>query len=243
MEFTKEIFARFMNVSPAAIGHHIDRGFMKAEIKPVVDEMKVCGPAYTVRMTERDSSALYYAIQKAPKGSVLVVDRGTDNIFACVGEFVAEMARQIGLTGIIIDGPATDKLALKQSNFPVFCTGFSPVTTMITGTSGEVQIDIECGGAVVKPGSLILGDADGVIVIPEDFLPYLEKAEKKEQHEAALRAAIANGRDITKRNDFDCVKLFEFDMSKALEDIKKTTAAVEPTRIPAGTETREKQEE
>lgn len=53
MEFTEEIRARFMKVSPAAIGHHISNGFMKAEIKPVKDEMKVVGPAYTVRLTER----------------------------------------------------------------------------------------------------------------------------------------------------------------------------------------------
>ena len=61
LEFTEEIRNRFMKVSPAAIGHHIAGGFMKAEIKPVTDEMKVVGPAYTVRLTERDSSALYYA--------------------------------------------------------------------------------------------------------------------------------------------------------------------------------------
>ena len=52
MEFTEEIRARFMKVSPAAIGHHISNGFMKAEIKPVKDEMKVVGPAYTVRLQE-----------------------------------------------------------------------------------------------------------------------------------------------------------------------------------------------
>ncbi|MBP5211661.1 MAG: RraA family protein, partial [Pyramidobacter sp.] len=92
MELSQEIRDRFMKVDPAAIGHFISRGFMKPEIKPVTDEMKIIGPAYTVRCTARDSSALYYAIQKAPKGSVLVVDRAGDHTFACVGEFVAIMA-------------------------------------------------------------------------------------------------------------------------------------------------------
>jgi 4-hydroxy-4-methyl-2-oxoglutarate aldolase len=143
LEFTEEIRARFMKVSPAAIGHHISGGFMRADIKPVVDEMKVCGPAYTVHIPERDSSALYYALQKAPKGSVIVVDKGADKTFACVGEFLAEMAKGCGMAGIVIDGPATDKLALKNSSFPVFCTGYSPVTSNVTGTSGEVGVDIE----------------------------------------------------------------------------------------------------
>ena len=111
--FTEEIRARFLKVSPAAIGHQISNGFMDAEIKPVTDEMKVAGPAYTVRLTERDSSALYYALQKAPGGSVIVIDRAGDHTFACVGEFLAEMAKGCGMAGIVVDGPATDKLARK----------------------------------------------------------------------------------------------------------------------------------
>lgn len=221
MEFTEALRARFMNVSPAAIGHHITGGFMKAEIKPVSDGMKVCGPAYTVRMNERDSSALYYAIQKAPKGAVIVIDRVADKTFACLGEFVAVMARHCGIAGVVIDGPATDKLALKNSDFPVFCTGFSPVTSIVTGTSGEVQIEIECGGAVVRPGDIILGDADGVIVVPEDFLPYLEDAEKKEAKETARRESLARGEVYCRREDFDVVKFFEYDVNGEIEKIKK----------------------
>jgi len=64
------------------------------------------------------------------------------------------------MSGIVIDGPATDKLALKRMGFPVFCTGFSPVTCNVTGTSGEAGIAVECGGAVVRPGDIIFGDAD-----------------------------------------------------------------------------------
>lgn len=221
MEFTEEIRARFMKVSPAAIGHHIAGGFMKAEIKPVTDEMKVCGPAYTVRLTERDSSALYYALQKAPKGSVIVVDRAADHTFACVGEFVAEMAKGCGMAGIVIDGPATDKIALKNSSFPVFCTGYSPVTSIVTGTSGEVEVDIECGGAVVRTGDIILGDADGVIVVPEDFMPYLEDAEVKEAGEVKKRGELRKGMIYNRREDFDVVKFFEYGVNKAIGDVKK----------------------
>lgn len=211
-----------MKVSPAAIGHQISGGFMKAEIKPVADEMKVAGPAYTVRLTERDSSALYYALQKAPKGSVIVVDRAGDHTFACVGEFLAEMARGCGMAGIVVDGPATDKLALKASSFPVFCTGFSPVTSMVTGTSGEVEVDIECGGAVVRTGDIILGDADGVIVVPEDFMPYLEEAEEKEAGEVLKREELRKGMIYSRREDFDVVKFFEYGVNAAIDELKKT---------------------
>lgn len=225
MEFTEAIRERFMKVSPAAIGHHIAGGFMRANIKPVTDEMKVCGPAYTVHIPERDSSALYYALQKAPKGSVIVIDKGSDTTYACVGEFLAEMAKGCGMAGIVIDGPATDKLALKKSNFPVFCTGFSPVTSNVTGTSGEVEVDIECGGAVVKTGDIILGDADGVIVVPEDFMPYLEDAEIKEAGEVKRREEIRNGMIYDRREDFDVVKFFEYGVNRAIGEIKKNECA------------------
>lgn len=227
MELSKEIRDRFMKVSPASIGHHISNGFMRAEIKPVVDEMKVVGPAYTVRLTERDSSALYYALQKAPKGSVIVIDRAGDHTFACVGEFLAEMAKGCGMAGIVVDGPATDKLALKKSGFPVFCTGFSPVTSIVTGTSGEAGVDIECGGAVVRTGDIILGDADGVIVVPENYMPYLEDAEKKEADEIKKREELRNGMVYNRREDFDVVKFFEYGVNKAIGEIKKTECRYE----------------
>ncbi len=221
MQFTQEIKDRFMKVEPATIGHHITKGFMRPEVKPVCDEMKVIGPAYTVRLNERDSSALYYAIQKAPKGSVIVVDRAGDHSFACVGEFFAEMTRGCGMAGIVIDGPATDKIALKKMGFPVFCKGFSPVTCNVTGTSGEVEIPVECGGAVVRTGDLIFGDADGVIVLPEDYMPYLEAAEKKTADEAAMREKLEKGFIYNKRKDFDVVKFFESNVSASLSDVKK----------------------
>ena len=86
------------------------------------------------------------------------------------------------MAGIIIDGPATDKLALKKGSFPVFCTGFSPITSMVTGTSkGAVQIPISCGGTVVKPGDIILGDADGVIVVRKTSCHILKQQKRKRQ--------------------------------------------------------------
>jgi len=211
-----------MRVDPAAIGHHISRGFMRKEIKPVEDTMKVAGVAYTVMCPERDSSALYYALQKAPKGSVIVISRAGDDTFACCGEFIAMMAMHRGMAGIVVDGPATDKLALKAMGFPVFCSGFSPVTSNVTGTSGEVDIPITCGGAVVEPGDIILGDADGVIVVPQDYEPVLVDAEEKAAQEAERRAAVKEeGYRFVRREDFDAVKFFEYNVTGAIARVKK----------------------
>lgn len=221
MVLSKETIERFMKVDPAAIGHYIDSGFMNPRIKPIYKSAKIIGPAYTVRMPGRDSCALYYAMQKAPKGSVIVVDKCSDDLFACTGEFVATMAKCLGLAGIVIDGPATDSIGIEKLEFPVFCTGLSPVTSMITNISGEVNIPIQCGGAVVNPGDLIFGDADGVMVVPEDYEELLEKAEVKTEAEEKLRKKLAEGYQYTKRDDFDVVKFFEFDMKSVIADIKK----------------------
>ena len=95
------------------------------------------------------------------------------------------------------------------------------MTSNVTGTSGEVQIPIECGGAAVLPGDIIFGDADGVIIVPQDYMPLLEIAEKKAADEAKKREAIANGLVYNKRADFDVVKFFEKGAKGALSDLKK----------------------
>ena len=99
MEFTKELKERLLGVAPAQFGHHIEHGYMHPRIKPVETFMKVAGPAYTVRATERDGSALYYAIMKAPKGSVVVVDRGREDIFAIAGDQLVLMMKHRELGG------------------------------------------------------------------------------------------------------------------------------------------------
>jgi regulator of RNase E activity RraA len=180
------------------------------------------GPAYTVRATERDGSALYYGIMKAPKGSVIVVDRGGEEFFACAGDQLALMMKHREFAGLVVDGPVTDRVGLEKLGFPVFGTGFSPVTTLCTGTNGEVQVPIQCGGAVVNPGDIVFGDADGVVVLPEDFEDLLIAAEKMTANEKLRAEKVEKeGYQFLKRDDFDVVKFFEYDKEGAINEIKK----------------------
>lgn len=189
--FTEEMKKRLMTVDPAQIGHYLMGGFMLPRIKPVQEHFKIAGPAYTVRALARDNDAIYYAMLHAPKGSVIVIDRGGDNTFACAGEIVVTVAKRAGMEALVIDGPATDSQAIKRLDFPVFCTGMSPVTTNPTGDSGIVDVSISCGGAVVNPGDIIFGDADGVIVVPPDDLDRLiGLAEKENEAEVGMKKMI-----------------------------------------------------
>ncbi len=94
MELTDILKERFLSVDPATVGHYINGGFMRPEMKPIRrDDKRMIGPAYTVRISGRDSCALYYGIKHAPKGSVIVIDRCGDQTFACCGEMVATYAQ------------------------------------------------------------------------------------------------------------------------------------------------------
>lgn len=224
MEFTSELKERLLNIAPAQFGHHIEHGFMHPRIKPVVPQMKVVGPAVTVRATERDGSALYYAVMKAPKGSVIVVDRGKEDIFAIAGDQLALMMQHRELGGLVIDGPATDRIGLEKLGFPVFCTGFSPVTTLCKGTNGVIQIPVQCGGTVVHPGDIILGDADGVIALSPDILTeeLIASAENMTKNEIRRAERVANeGYRFLQREDVDIKKFFEYDKDALIGRIKR----------------------
>ncbi len=190
----QELFKRVVKVDPAQIGHYIDGGFMNPSIKPISEDMKVIGPAYTVRFAGKSSIMLYYALSKAPKGSVLVVDRMGEDRFASTGEMVVRTAMFFGLAGIIVDGPSTDTIPQKKLGLPLFSTGRSAVTTNMETVDGEYNIPVNCGGVVVNPGDIIYGDADGVIVMkPDQLETLLEKGEAADQNEVKMRAAFEKG--------------------------------------------------
>lgn len=221
-KLTQETIGRFMKIAPAQIGHHINEGFMHPRIKPVAPSFKVLGPAYTVKMTERDGAALNYAIMKAEEGAILVVDRGADPIFACAGDQLIMMMKHRGLGGLVVDGPVTDKIGIEKLGFPVFCTGFSAVTTVITGTSGAVDIPIQCGGTVVKPGALIFGDTDGVIIVPDDYEELLALGESMTADEIRRMERVEKeGYKYMRHDNFDIVKFYEYNIGSAINQIKE----------------------
>jgi 4-hydroxy-4-methyl-2-oxoglutarate aldolase len=218
MPLAQNIIDRFMAVDPASFGHHAEVGFMRPEMKPINRHSKMVGPAYTVRIIGKDSCALYYALEHAPKGSVIVVNRCGDTTYACVGEMVALFAECQGFAGIVIDGPATDSMAIEKSKYPVFCTGISVVTTNVIGVSGEHDIPISCSGATVRPGDIIFGDADGVVVIPPDnYEGLLVKAEESVVREVEMRRHFRAG-GLPKIN---IDRLYKTDVMAMINELKK----------------------
>lgn len=158
-------------------------GSMDYKIKPVAPGMKVAGTALTVSLRPGDNLFLHQAIYDGKEGYVLVADGKGHTANAYLGELMAGAAKAIGIEGIIIDGLVRDKETLSESEFPIFAKGFIPNGPLKDGP-GELHKPISCGGVSVIPGDLIVGDDDGIIVVPRDKIEeILSKAEKKLDYE------------------------------------------------------------
>lgn len=126
----------------------------------------MAGPAYTVKGRAGDNLALHAALGRCGEGDVLVVSNEEDNTRAIIGEvMMAYLYYTRKIAGIIIDGPIRDIDEIGKWDFPVYCTGTTPGGPYKEGP-GEVNVPVACGGISVNPGDIIVGDPDGVIVIP-----------------------------------------------------------------------------
>ena len=194
----EELFALALTTDPAQIGHHVQGGYMTG-IFPVKDDLKVIGPAFTIRLPGTDNAMLYYAMKQAPKGSVIVIDRMGNHTIAAVGEMVIQSAKVLGMAGVVVDGPNTDTRAIRELDFPLFSTGRACVTNTFKGLDGEYGVPVNCGGCVVKPGDIIYGDLDGVVCAPADRFEELVLAAKKmDANEVLWRENFAAGGYVDK---------------------------------------------
>jgi 4-hydroxy-4-methyl-2-oxoglutarate aldolase len=135
-------------------------------LDPLARPTKLVGRAVTVRIPHLDSAAVHIAVDTLVPDDVLVVSMSGDYHRACFGGVVgfATMLRQAA--GAVIDGAVTDVSELLATNLSIFSRGVSALTTRSLGIEGEVNVPIAMAGAVVEPGDLILGDENGVMVIP-----------------------------------------------------------------------------
>lgn len=166
-------------------------------IKPIKEEYKVCGRAFTVKLPVGDNLAVLKAIRIAKPGDVLVIDAKGDEYRAIAGDFVVGLAKTLQLGGIVVDGVIRDKQGVRDLSFPVFCKGTTVAASIKTGV-GELNIPISCGGVAVNPNDIIVGDADGVIVIPKNLEDeILHKSQEKLNKDQQREAAISGNKEAT----------------------------------------------
>jgi regulator of RNase E activity RraA len=157
-------------------------------------EQIIAGPAYTVKARAGDNLLLHAALNYCNEGDVIVVSNEEEETRSLIGEIMmAYLMHTKKVAGIIIDGPIRDINEIKHWNFPVYCTGTTPGGPYKEGP-GEINVPISCGGISVNPGDIIVGDPDGVIVIPRnDAKVVLIDAKKFQENDKSKLNAVMEG--------------------------------------------------
>jgi RraA family protein len=164
-----------------------------ARLQPVHEgEARMAGPALTVKTRPGDNLMVHKALEMAEPGDVLVVDAGGDLTNAIIGEILVYIAQSKGVAGIVIDGAIRDVDELRSCGMPVYAAGVTHRGPYKDGP-GEINVAVAIDGMVIRPGDLVLGDADGVLCVPaeeaETVLAATEAKQAAEQREiAAVRA-------------------------------------------------------
>jgi len=143
------------------------RGALHGRIMPLAPSMRFAGPALTVEVRPGDNLMIHAALAVARPGDVIVVDGKGDLGSALVGEIMSQQAKALGVAAVVIDGAVRDSVAIRELGFPVFAAGLNP-NGPTKSVSGRLNHPISIGGVTVKPGDLVVGDADGVTVIERE---------------------------------------------------------------------------
>lgn len=168
---------------------------MHASIKGLAPHMPFVGQALTVDPVERSNSALHYALEVSWPGCVMVVNAHANMMSAVWGGVSTQASKSKGMAGIVIDGCVRDVNMMLASGLPIYCRGVA-ANGPNWDIGGTVNGPITCGGVGVNPGDIIIGDDDGVVVLPPDRCDgLLEKCQERAEERAMFLQRISEGTD------------------------------------------------
>lgn len=174
-------------------------GCMDAEVMPVDQSMHVAGTALTVETSNGDNFPIHVASYSFDaEGYVMVIDGKGYNKRAYFGDLIMGACQAVGFKGMVIDGYTRDREGNIKLGFPVYSKGFMPCGP-IKKNEGNINTPIMCAGVKVEPGDLVVGDADGICVIPKQYIDVvLQEAETKAAYEQNRRKTIEAYREAKK---------------------------------------------
>ena len=168
-------------------------GLMQPYMRPAYAGAKLCGPAVTALLQPGDNWMLHVVAEQLTDGDVVVAACTTDSDAGFFGDLLATSFRARGGVGLVIDGGVRDTADLADMDFPVFAKAIHARGT-VKETLGSVNIPVTCAGAVVNPGDVVVGDADGVVVVPREKVAEVVEASKtRETKESGVRERLAAG--------------------------------------------------
>jgi len=145
----------------------------------MVTKQKICGPAVTVKLSMGDSLMVTKAVDVAKPGDVIVIDgRGSGNN-ALWGDHRSLSCKVKGIEGVVMDGAFRDLEENEKIGFPIYAKAITCGSSS-KNTNGEINVPISCGGVTVNPGDIIVGDVNGVCVVPAEYAEeIMANAQKK----------------------------------------------------------------
>ena len=185
---------RYRKLSVATVHEAQGRvGLLSPEIRPVKEGLKLVGRAVTVFATPGDNVMIHVAMEQCEPGDVMVVSVNSRSDCGYFGDLLATLMQARGIAGLVIDSGVRDLADLKQMNIPVFSRCISAQGT-VKETLGDVNVPVVCGGQVINPSDLIIGDDDGVVVVRRHELDSVaQKSETRENKEASIREKYREG--------------------------------------------------
>lgn len=156
---------------------------------------QICGPACTVKVFPGDNLMVHKSLDVLEPGDVVIIDAGASDKNAVLGDLISTKARHRGAQGFVVDGLVRDLPNVCELDLPVFARGTTPIGPLHRGP-GEINFPICCGGVVVNPGDLLVGDAMGVVVVPQAIAE--ELLQRLQSHAAANEEYFQS----VKRGDF-----------------------------------------
>ncbi|MEA2467755.1 MAG: hypothetical protein QOJ57_1881 [Thermoleophilaceae bacterium] len=191
-----ESVAAFHAFDTPAISDMMNRLYtMKPTIQALTDpNIKLIGPACTVKVYPGDNLMVHKCLDILQPGDVVVVDTSASTMTAVLGDLISTKARHRGAAGFLVDGLIRDLPGIRAlGDFPVFGQGVTPIGPLHRGP-GEINYPIAAGGIVVQPGDLIVGDANGVVVVPRDIVEdLLARLTERANAESSYMSAVARG--------------------------------------------------
>jgi RraA family protein len=166
---------------------------MVPQIRSQTGNVRLLGPACTVRVFPGDNLMVHKSLDIARPGDVVVVDAGASPMNAVLGDLVTTKARHRGISGFVVDGLVRDIDGILETGMPVYARGVTPIGPLHRGP-GEVNYPIQCGGIVVHPGDIVVGDMNGVVIVPLEVADnVLLQLRTRKQGEAEYLAAVKRG--------------------------------------------------
>ena len=168
-------------------------GLLNPYMRPIYPSAKVAGSAVTVSCQPGDNLMIHAAVEVCQPGDVLVVTTTSESTDGMFGDLLATSCQAHGIRGLIIDAGIRDVADLTTMSFPVWAKAISAQGT-VKATPGSVNVDVVCAGAIIRPGDVVVGDVDGVVVIKrEDAEIVAQLGQKRLEKEAQSRAKLAAG--------------------------------------------------